>query len=118
MDSVSQRRIAAAAFAIVWAIKVPLLLSADVIHFGTSCLIDAVFFVALYRASIPWMMLSKCGTLGLILGSWIMNMGLLGSQTSEVRFPHLTIRNIVCENKLKKLLRVEKGISLDRIKYM
>lgn len=82
MDSVSQRRIAAAVFAIVWAIKIPLLLSSDVHHFGLSCFLDAVFFVALYRASIPWMKISRCGTLLLILGSWILNMGLLGSQSA------------------------------------
>jgi nucleoporin POM152 len=83
MDSVSQRRLAAAAFVIVWAIKIPLLLSADVHHFGLACIIDAVFFVALHRATIPWMNMSKCGTLLLILGSWILNMGLLGSQTAD-----------------------------------
>lgn len=81
MDSVSKRRLAASIYILSWAFKIQylfknLLNPTNVILLW--CITDFVFFVGLKRSKIPWMTLSILSTLAIILGSCILNIGIIG----------------------------------------
>ncbi|KAJ3044710.1 hypothetical protein HDV00_001114 [Rhizophlyctis rosea] len=86
-DGVQRRRIAGAVYVLLWALKGSQIFLAEpelamgVSFLGMWCILDALFFLMLRVARVPWLQFSIKGTIILILAHWLLNAGVIGAKS-------------------------------------